>query len=435
MNKAQNARRHPVRGLRWSSRPTCVRAGTLRCILLLATVVSMPAGAVSAANQVSAPGGSSAKLLSGGAFEAALERQLSLAWEGEALRDGLRQLSTTRQVAILTDRRINPGLPVALQVKGVSLRELLKLIATETGTEVSFLENAVYLGPPATARRLRTTVERASATIVSSPGNGIETGRAEKSPAAAIPVRRSFELLRRRALEWDDLTSPIELLDRISEIYGLTIEGRESVPHDLWAGGSLPASNAPEMLLIVLAQFDLSFDWQENGAAVRIVPLPENPQLVRTFTVRQGTAAAFAEQLAAALPGATAQAKGRTLHVTGTYEQLEAVDAMLHPDRQGRSVRPNPATETTFTFEVRNAPLKAFLETLEKQAGFQFDYDESELTDAGVRLDGFVNLKMQEASAAELFEAMFHPAGIEFTVDGQRVRLKPAPKPAPKPQD
>ena len=71
-----------------------------------------------------------------------------------------------REIAILLDRRIDPGLKLTLQLKNVRLRELLGVIATEADAAVSFLDNVVYIGPPETAARLRTVVELISARLL-----------------------------------------------------------------------------------------------------------------------------------------------------------------------------------------------------------------------------------------------------------------------------
>ena len=97
---------------------------------LLPATSSVEANSASASVTVS--GKNNPDFLTGPAFENALERIQSLAWQGQRLRVGLQQMSASRQVAILLDRRINPGQQLSLQVKNISLRSLLDLIATES---------------------------------------------------------------------------------------------------------------------------------------------------------------------------------------------------------------------------------------------------------------------------------------------------------------
>ena len=108
----------------------------------------------------------------------------------------------------------------------------------------------------------------------------------------------------------------------------------------------------------------------------------------------------------------------------GFFEELQQVQATLNPPKDQSSSRPTGPRITTFTFEVRNAPLKEFMDKLEQQAGYSFDYDEDQLIKAGVKLDGAVSLKMKDASPDELFKAMFAPLGLQHEVDGTTVRLR-----------
>ena len=64
--------------------------------------------------------------------------------------------------------------------------------------------------------------------------------------------------------------------------------------------------------------------------------------------------------------------------------------------------------------------------TLEKQAGFTFEYDEETFKQAGIRLDQQILLEAKELTAQEVFEKMFPPLNIAYKVDGETVRLSPA---------
>jgi hypothetical protein len=209
-------------------------------------------------------------------------------------------------------------------------------------------------------------------------------------------------------------------------LYGLTIESIELVPHDLWASATIPQASAPGLLLTVLAQFDLSFEWTANWRGIRIIPMPASPRIERTFSIRRGSAAEIADDLNKSIPGLAAQARGgRSVRASGTVEQLEHVDRLLHPERAvaGRP-RPRPTTgAVTFTFQVQNAPLIAFMAKLEDQAGFKFEYDKAAITNAGIDLEGVINLNMEKATEDELLEAMFKDFGLMFERDGKKVRV------------
>jgi len=359
--------------------------------------------------------------LTGRAFEDALAKTMSLAWQGQNLRDGLRQLSETRSVSILLDRRIDPGQQLTLQIQNVSLRALLNLIATEVRADVSVLGNVVYVGPEEVASRLRTVEEIVTSQLVSSRATTISL---DSAPA----TRRSFELLERKTFAWPDLTTPQELLDEVGRRYTLKIDAADRVPHDLWGQAVIPSGTSSQLLLTVLAQFNLSFKWTESRDGIRIVDMPIDPRIERQFTLKRDTEQKVLAELDRRLPNLERQIVGRKISVVGTVEQIESVEALIFPERRQSNPRPNQRKVgggvTIFTFRA-TAPLDAFMKTLEAQAGFTFKYDPETFKEAGIRLDQQILLEAKELTAQEVFEKMFPPHNIDYKVDDKTVHLTP----------
>jgi hypothetical protein len=345
--------------------------------------------------------------LVGKAFDGVLDQQMSVAWQAQNLRSGLQGLARSKQIAIVIDRRIDPSTELSLQKRNLSLLEVLDTVADDLALGVSRLESAVVIGPHATTRRLRTDVEVTSSQVVR---------HSDRS--------RAGHLLERQSLVWSDLTSPRELLDTICQRYGLQIVNPERVPHDLWAAGALPSSNACEMLLVVLTQFDLGVEWSADLNTVRLIDLPEAPAIERQFTLRRGTRASVIDDLRQAMSDLTIEVRGRRVTARGLFEQLEQVQTALQPARNQPGNRPKGPKIVTFTFEIRNAPLKDVMTRLEQQGGYRFDYNAEDLSKAGIRLDQTVSLKMNDASADELFTAMFDPVGLQHEIDGSTVRVR-----------
>ena len=346
-------------------------------------------------------------LLVGKAFGDALEQSISVTWQAQDLRSGLKGLSNARRISILIDRRVDPSTELSLALKGVPLRELFDRVAADLSLGVSRLEHAIVIGPREATRRLRTDVELSARQLV-------------KASSDAGRVR---ELQRKLTVNWPDLTSPRELLDMITDGYELRIQNAELVPHDLWAAGALPSSTASEALTVVLSQFGLSFEWSTDLRSIRLVEQPRAPTLEREFAIRRGIPMSIVDELRQSLPGMTLELRGRRVSASGLFEELEQVQATLNPPRDQPAPRPTGPKITTFTFEVRNAPLKEFMDKLEQQAGYSFEYDDAQLIKAGIKLDGAVSLNMKDASPDELFKAMFGPLGLRHDVEGTRVRL------------
>jgi hypothetical protein len=362
--------------------------------------------------------------LTGRAFEDALVESISLAWQGQNLRDGLRKLSKTKQVSIILDRRIDPSQQLTLQIQKRTLKAVLKVIATEARADISVLGNAVYVGPKGVASRLRTIEEIVASQLVSGKATII-------SVDASPQTRRRFELLARQTLTWPDLATPRELLDEVASRYALKIESADLVPHDLWGQATLPAGSASQLLLTILAQFNLSFEWSESRDGIRVVDMPLDPRIEKQFTLKRGTEQTILAEITRRMPGLEPQVTTRRIKVVGTIEQIETAEAIIHPERKPNNARPNQRKVadgvTVFTFEA-TAPLGAFMATLEKQAGFKFQYDEDVFKHADIRLDKRIFLEAKDLTAQAVFEKMFPPQNIAYKVDGKTVRLSPAPR-------
>lgn len=387
-----------------------VRAAAIACGMLVMTFMPRLILAADAPTVIT---NKLVKPVIGSKFDDVLKQPLGLTWADESLRAGLWSLAQARQVSILLDRRVDPETKVSIEIQRVPFRDLIEQLADRPGLGASVVGNTVYVGPRTTTARLRTVVEMQTDLLV--------TGSTTNKPPLA--------LLQRRSIDWSDLERPADLIVRVSELFGFKVEGLEAVPHDLWPAGSIPNAFPTEMLMLVLAQFDLSVEWQPKGASVRIVSMPQSPQLERTYDGKT-KAAELAEDWLAEFPSLRIDVKGTKLLVRGTVEQHEQIAASLKQPRTPRKAPTGNDTKkaVTFTFEIKSAPLLAVMQAVEKQSNYVFKYDADELTAAGVKLDRRLDLKMTKASPAELFHAMFDDARIAFEFDGNTVKLTPAAK-------
>jgi hypothetical protein len=364
--------------------------------------------------------------LTGSQFEKALSQPVSISWQERQLRSGIRQLSESREVAVLLDRRVDPEQTLTLGLSKLSLQDILATIATECGAGISVVGNAVYIGPAKTAARLRTLVELRSRELV--------------GENAVAGTKRSFELLRRATLTWQDLDRPADIVTAICHEAGLQIDTgstpgltaspteQQTIPHDLWAEATIPRATITEKLILVLAQFDLSFEWQPAATRIRLVPMPENVTIRRTWPRLTRTKRTRVSKILPQLRGLPHDLRGSQLEVTGTVEQLEDVDRLIYPERYAKRTVTRPAGgKLNFTFEIR-AQLGSLLKALPEKSDIRFEYDAVALTDAGVKLDRGVEMKMKNASLQELCEALFKDSGITWKISGHTVTLTPASK-------
>ena len=84
-----------------------------------------------------------------------LAQPLDVFWSNNPLRDAMTSLSRAQRVAILIDRRVDPGQRLSLSLQNVPLESVLQTVAARCGLGLGRLGPIVYLAPPAAATRLR----------------------------------------------------------------------------------------------------------------------------------------------------------------------------------------------------------------------------------------------------------------------------------------
>jgi hypothetical protein len=333
--------------------------------------------------------------LSGPGLRKKLESRESIAWSGQPLRDALEGFSRTQRVAVLIDRRIDPGQPMEASLTNTPLAELLTAVAESRGMGVSLFESVVYLGPPATARRLRTVLEM------------------RKAELNQLPSRQRLAWLQGRAWRWDDFATPRDLLGELAKEGKFEIKGLEMVPHDLWAAGDLPPLGLLERLTLVLGQFDYTYQLDAAAAAIHLQPMPSEVWVERTYP-GGSKVEELAEKLTVALPGVKARVADGKLVVRGLVEQHEQIASGVI-----RSPKPSPGSEEsierkTFTLTATNQSVKAILESLQQQVGLELKYDAAKLAESGRSLDMLVSVTLKNASLDETLKSVLGAAGLTF---------------------
>ena len=94
--------------------------------------------------------------LTGEKLKSQLEQNVGATWEAIPLRRAITSLSRSQRVAILLDRRVDPDQKIDLSFTDVPLERRLKLIAGKLQIGVAQVGPVIYLGPAATAEKLRT---------------------------------------------------------------------------------------------------------------------------------------------------------------------------------------------------------------------------------------------------------------------------------------
>jgi hypothetical protein len=356
------------------------------------------------------------KLLIGKPFEEVLDNKLTASWTNVPMRGILQRISANYEISILLDRRLDPSRELQIDLDTQPLAAAVHQIAERQQGSTSVVGNTIYVGPTPSAARLRTLVQLRADELFA-----LESDAAQG---------RKFKLADRRTIHWNDLDEPADILSHIVQLYELRVEGGERIPHDLWAGATLPSVNAFEALSLVLVQFDLTFAWIDDARGIRLQPIPDDVSLTRSYTPRGRPLRTPLQQWQEAFPGLRGEVVGGAIVVRGRLEQHEALADSLRPASSQRRV-PRPATtgpapleRRQFTLKIENVPARALIERLE-MSDIVFKYDARELAAAGIDLNKTISLDVTKAPPDEFFHAVLDQLGLEFTIDNLTVTMKP----------
>lgn len=406
-----------MRALKGRNRAWGARYARRRCRSLVLLLGGLVATRVVAAEP--------AAFVSGSAFVKALERPFAAKWNVAELRKIIRDVETARHVSILPDRRLDPtGIRPAIDANE-TLLGFLERLAAAWNARATVIGNTVYLGPAPAAERLRTLIAMRRQELL------------DKS--LAIPESRRTHLTRGMKFQWEDLDRPADLLGRLGEQYGVAIEGREKVPHDLWAGAHLADANVIEALALVLVQFDLTFAWIDHGRGIRIEPIPERVAIDQAYSPPSGMSAdAALARWTELIPGLDAHIEQGKIHVSGTVEAHELVDYLRRngrvPVKSGGTpkevAKPGPLSRQRPSLTIQETPIRQVMELLQNSQTMQlkFEYDANELKAAGIDLETRVSFEVKNAPVEVLLKAAFDPLGVKFEIRDRTVKLKPAKK-------
>lgn len=333
----------------------------------------------------------------GSEFEETLELPISVTLQGNGLRATIRHLAQLREVAMLLDRRVDPGQPVEIRALEVQLWEFAQDLAEQHQIGVCQVEEVLYFGPKSICQRLATLV----------------AVKEEELRQQGSTTRQLWS--RKTSWKWGDLAEPRELLAQLAKQNDVRIANPAAIPHDLWAGVSLPPLALHTRLQLILAQYDLTFEY--SGSEVRLIPIPENLVLERRYT--GGSRAAQRKQRWEELaPEAEIQLAGRQIVVRGRWEDHQQIEADLKPKSRGPR-----STEKRYTLTVENKPLDAILQAICAQAGYELDFPRQAISQAGIRPDQLISFSVKQQSFAGLIRATLASSQLGFRLQGKTLTI------------
>jgi hypothetical protein len=346
-------------------------------------------------------------------FTSTLEQPISGSWKGLPLRSILRRLSREREISILLDRRVDADQELQIETGDRPLRSAVDEIARATRLGVTQVGNCLVVAPPTAILRLRTLVALRES----------ELARKSESSVKLARIRAQ-----KNTITWNDLERPADIVSAIGQQFGVSIVGIEQIPHDLWAGATIPEATVVEGLSLVLNQFDLTFEWQPRESRVRLVPIPTHVAIERTYALRGRSPAQTLRELHSLIEGLDAEGRGNRIVVRGTLEQHEAVAAVVHGSTgapRTKSKLPQlPIEKQAFMLQAGGVSLRELFGELKKQ-GLPIEYDAAELKKAGIDLGRKVAIDLPQLPAAEFLSRLLGPYGMTFRFERGAVVVSP----------
>lgn len=335
-------------------------------------------------------------------FIATLQSPGNGTWKQVALREVISDLANVHRVFLLLDRRIDLDQQLDYTPPQGSLEVTLRGIAAHLKLGIAIGDGWVYYGPPDAAKKLRTL---------------IALREAEAEALYARPQLASW--MRRTPMAWSKPKAPRDIVtEQLEKLVKVT--NPEAIVHDLWAVNNWPALSLYERLSLCLVQFDLTWQWQDEGQSLKLVPLPAAEiTITKQYTVAdpvQFTAKLKEFQLA------KFEVAGKVIKLTGTAEDQQ-IAADLAAGKQARKVVVKQDTQR-FTLTA-NDPVKNILRVVAKAQGLTLEIDEAALQKEGQPLDRQIKLEVREVTRAELLTKILENSGLVYEIQGEKLLIKP----------
>lgn len=334
---------------------------------------------------------------------------VSFDWQSVPLRDALDRLAATQRVAIWLDRRVDPEQTLSFHAQQKPIDEALAGVAAAHGWDTSRIGEVIYIGPPPTARLLRT----------------IEFMQQQRLNKLAPSIRQSW--LRVDRVAWPALSEPREMVVQWLGKAQLRASNLEAIPHDLWAEKSLGDLNLLQRVILVLAGFELAPEIDANGN-LRIVPWPTQATLTQTYRL-SNSQLRHIDDLSKKFGADQLRQSGRAIQLKGRLEDHEQLQAWLQrPNASEAEQKPTSSRPRTvdrsrqrYTLTVENQPREKIIAALAQQAQLTVDWQ----TASDAVRTARVSVSVQNATLGELLRAILRD-DAEFRVEGNRLRISNA---------
>lgn len=340
----------------------------------------------------------------GAALDETLQRPLGISLTGAPLSGALAKISRTQRIAIVLDRRVDPQQTITLEVTDEPLQDVLAEIAQHVDAGYCQFGPVAYIGPPHTAKTLRTLAAL------------------RLDDVRPLPPAQARRLLRAVSSQWEDLAEPRALVSGLAEEAGVQLVGADLIPHDLWRAADLPPMSWIDRLTLLAAQFDLTFRLDQAGKQARLVPIPQRVAIARDYQAPR-RADVLARQWSRALPAARVTAGDNRVRLEGLIEDHEFVERRLRgtPTRRTKVAR----GKQVYQFNAENAALEQVVEQVAARLQLEAQWDRAAIQRAGIATEQLITVHVKDATLDELLRAIFKDTGLTFRQTGRTLSIRP----------
>lgn len=333
-------------------------------------------------------------------FVTALQAPGSGTWKQVALRELIADLASIHRIFLLLDRRIDLDQQLDYTPPNGSLEVTLRGIAAHLKLGIAIGDGWVYYGPPDAAKKLRTLIAL----------------READSPLSKMAMA---DWTRRLPLVWAKPKAPRDIVTEQLEKF-VTISNPEAIVNDLWAANNWPSMSLLERLSLCLIQFDLTWQWQDDGQSIKLVPLPAEAVITRQYTVAdpvQFTAKLKEFQLASKV-----EVAGKIVRLTGSAEDQQ-IAADLAAGKTARKTDVKPDSQR-FTLTAKQ-PIRNILRVVAKTLELTLEIDEAALQKQNLTVDREIELNVREVTRDELLKKILEQSGLTYEIADKKLIIKP----------
>lgn len=345
----------------------------------------------------------------GSEFRRQLAQSVRGTWRGVPLRDALDRLAELHRTAIFLDRHVDPELRISLETNGATLQRTIEQLVDRLDLGIAYVGPVVYIGPRYLCDRLSTLAV-------------MRNDEVKSMPAVTKRVWR-----RRSTWGWPRLSEPRQILAELARTHGLDIKNEQALPYDLWRAESLPSLTLPEKLTLLLAGFQMSYGFDQDGKVV-LTRFPSAVAVKRTYTLPNDES--MSDRLRGEFPQARIEIDGRQLVFESTIEDHWRVAEMLgmrtRPLASSAAAAENSQTDVDdpqrlYTLRIVNQPLSKVLKAIANQLNLQVEIAGG----AEANPQQLISISVQQATIDELLDAILKPANLAHERTGTRLRILP----------